>query len=79
MGYSRYDKDCKVSRKLRESLFEKWSVAVPDEPKMNREVPCLPIFLKVTTIPPIHIEASIAELNNLRYNVQEEVKEVVKS
>jgi hypothetical protein len=40
------------------------------EKEVNREIPCFPIFFKVSTIPPIHIKTSIAEFDNFRNNIE---------
>lgn len=44
---------------------------MPDEKEVNREIPSFPIFLKISTVPPIHIEASISESNDFGNNIKQ--------
>jgi hypothetical protein len=47
---------------------------MPYEEEMNWKIPCFPIFLKISTVPPVHIEASISESNDFRDDIKQKMK-----
>jgi len=47
---------------------------MPYEEEVNRKIPCFPILFKVSTVPPVHIEASISESNDFRDDIKQEMK-----
>jgi hypothetical protein len=65
VGDGRYDEHYEIGIDLLDSSLKQGVIAMSDKPKVNWQIPCLPIFFQVSTIPPIHIKASITELNDL--------------
>lgn len=52
---------------------------MPYEEEMNWKIPCFPIFLKISTVPPVHIEASISESNDFRDDIKQKMKQSIES
>ena len=50
-----------------------------DEEKVDWEVPCFPVLLKVSAIPPIFIEISISKPDQFRHDVQKKMEEGIKT
>lgn len=52
---------------------------MPYEEEMNRQVPSFPIFFQISAVPPVHVEISVSELDDLRDDVEHEVEEGVEA
>lgn len=79
VGDSWKDKDEEVSSKFRPTFLKKRSVAMSHKEIVHGQVPGLPIFFKISAVPPIHVKVSITKLNYFWYDVEEKVEKCVKS
>lgn len=50
-----------------------------NEEEMHRQVPSFPVLFQISTIPPIFIETTIAKSDDFRHDVEEQMKNYVKS
>ena len=52
---------------------------MPDKPKMNRQIPSLPVLLERPTIPPVHIKLPISKPHKFGNNIKKEMKKTIKA
>lgn len=50
-----------------------------NEEEMNWQIPGFPVFFKITAVPPISIEISVSESNQLRYYVEKHMEKDIKT
>ena len=52
---------------------------MPDKPKVNGQIPSLPVLLERPTIPPVHIKLSVGKPHKFSNNIKKEMKKAIKS
>lgn len=52
---------------------------MPDKPKVDWQIPCFPILLNASTIPPVPIEVTISKIGQFRNNVEPHMKNGIES
>ena len=52
---------------------------MPDKPKVNGQIPSLPVLLERPTIPPVHIELSVGKPHKFGNNIKKEMKKAIES